>query len=454
MSDLGSDGSRQPVSHGPQPAGHEETPLLVYLQELGGKHLVLPHVSKNDSLVEQPVDGVQHIFWRHNGTGLHGQRMLLLPLLYLGSPPFRLTGRHILQHLGHRFFGVRHDGHVYLHVLGNGRRVDINVHDLGMRREGMELPGDPVIEPCSDGEQKVTFIHRHIAGISTVHSQVADIKRMICGNGPPAHNGGHHRDVGLLHHLCEFRPGMGDIDAAPRQEQRLLRLAQHLDGPLQLADMYMGVRLVAPDIYVRGILPVSQFRHHVLGKIHQHRSRSSGAGDIEGLLQDPSQVFSSSYGNSVLGDTPGDPYDIYFLEGVVSDQMAGHLSGKAHQGHAVIIGSGQPGHQVGRSRSAGHQTDSHLACGSGIGVRLMDQGDLLPGQDHLDPVLPVQFVADINGTGPRIAEHGIHAFFPQRFHQQFVSTDLLHIHTSLSTPLPKKCPKPSGLGRICIRVTT
>ena len=90
------------------------------------------------------------------------------------------------------------------------------------------------------------------------------------------------------------------------------------------------------------------------------------------------------YGPPGLGKTT--------LSGIIANEMSGNLSGKAHQGNTVIVGSGEPGDQIGGTGSAGNQTYSYFSCGPGIGVCFVYQCLLMSWQDDLYCILLVQFI--------------------------------------------------------------
>ena len=150
-------------------------------------------------------------------------------------------------------------------------------------------------------------------------------------------------------------------------------------------------------------------------------TRPAGTGNVKGLFDDTAQIFAVSYGDTVFGDASGNANDIDLLESVVSDEVSGHLTGEAHERHAVIVCGGKTCHQVGGSRAAGHQTNADFSCGPGVGVSLVYQSLLVAGKDDVDHALFVKFITDINGTGARVAEKGIHPFLLQGLYQKFVS---------------------------------
>ena len=93
---------------------------------------MLAYIRNHDGFFKYPVHRLQDILWRHDRLLLHLHRVLLLPLAHFLQPFLRIALRHIFQHLLDRLFCVCYDGHVNLHVSGDGCRIDINMHDLGM----------------------------------------------------------------------------------------------------------------------------------------------------------------------------------------------------------------------------------------------------------------------------------------------------------------------------------
>ena len=94
----------------------------------------------------------------------------------------------------------------------------------------MKLACDTVIETCSDGKQKITFIDCHVCRIGTVHTKVSDKKRILCGDGTTAHNCGNNRNMGLFYYLGKDLLCVGDVHTATRQKEGLFRFLEHLEG--------------------------------------------------------------------------------------------------------------------------------------------------------------------------------------------------------------------------------
>ena len=111
----------------------------------------------------------------------------------------------------------------------------------------------------------------------------------------------------------------------------------------------------------------------------------------------------------MLGDGHGDALDIGFLEAVPAQKVGGDVAGESHHRHAVHIGGGDAGDQVGGARAAGGQHHAGAAGGTGIAVGRVGRALLVGGQDMGDAVrIFVQFVVQVEHRAPGVAEDGVH----------------------------------------------
>ena len=196
--------------------------------------------------------------------------------------------------------------------------------------------------------------------------------------------------------------------------------------------MYAGVRFVAADVDVLRILCAAELCHDIFWKVNENRARFSGAGDVEGFFDDASEVFPVSDGHAVFRDAAGDADDINLLERIVSDKVAGYLSGEADKRNTVVVCRCKAGNQVGCARAAGNETYADFSCRSRIGIRLMHQRLLVARQNDFDFILFVKLIADIDGAGSRITEEILDTLLFQSLYQKFVSCNLFHMKTSCS----------------------
>jgi hypothetical protein len=68
-----------------------------------------------------------------------------------------------------------------------------------------------------------------------------------------------------------------------------------------------------------------------------------GAGDVERLLDDVRQLLKALDEVVVFRDRQRDAGDVGFLEGVLTDKLAGDLTGDRHDRRGVHHRGGQPG---------------------------------------------------------------------------------------------------------------
>ena len=94
--------------------------------------------------------------------------------------------------------GVADDGDERRDVLADLGRVDVDVDDLGVRREGLELAGDAVVEARADGDEQVALVHRVVGRDGAVHAEHAHGELVRLGEGAQAHERRGHRQAAQL----------------------------------------------------------------------------------------------------------------------------------------------------------------------------------------------------------------------------------------------------------------
>ena len=406
--------------------------LIIKLCVLSYQHLMLTNIRDNDGFLKLPVDFTYNIQRAHKFPVFHIQWMFFLPGLDLPQPFLCILLGYIFRHFCDRLFCVGYNRDIHLDISGDRGCINIDMDDLSIWSKSMKLSGDTVIKSGSDRKEYIAVAYGHIGSIGSMHSQISYKKRMVSGNGSPAHNCRYYRHLGLFHYLSENFIRSGDIYSAACQKQRTFCFLQNLNGFFQLSDVNAGVRLIPTDIYGFGIFRASQFTHHIFGKVNENRTGTASAGDVEGLFDNTSQIFPSSYSYSIFGNASGNAYDIHFLESVVSDQVSGYLAGKAYKRHAVIVGCSQSGNHIGSSGAAGNKTYAYFSRSPCVSVCFMDQSLLMAGKDDIDIILLIQFITDVNRGRSGIAEKNFHPFFLQGFYEQFVSCDLFHMRYLLS----------------------
>ena len=127
---------------------------------------------------------------------LVAQRLLALPRAYALPPPgaardaLRRPDDARLYFFGQRFerlARVGRDGERGRDVLADVGRVDVDVYDARVRREGGELAGHAVVEAYADGDEQIALGDRHVGGVCAVHPEHAQAERVRRGETAQAH---------------------------------------------------------------------------------------------------------------------------------------------------------------------------------------------------------------------------------------------------------------------------
>ena len=296
-----------------------------------------------------------------------------------------------LQHLVDgldRLAGVGDDRHLGLADLAVFGRIDVDVHDLGVRGERVDLAGDPVVEPRAERQEEVRLLDGGDRGVVAVHAGHAEAQLVIVGEHATGHERGDDRDLGHVHELRQSLGGAGLQQAAAGIDDRALRLLDQLDSRGDGVTVEFVVRAVARQIEalapgrLDGLVPLHLGVGDVLGQVEQDRPGTAGAGDVEGLLHQPRDVGGVGDELVVLGDRSGDADRVALLERIGADRAERDLTGDRHHRHGVDVGVAQRGDDVGRRRAAGHHDHAGLAGDVGV-ARGHVAGTLLVTDEHV-----------------------------------------------------------------------
>ena len=184
----------------------------------------------------------------------------------------------------------------------------------------------------------------------------------------------------------------------------------------------------------------------VLGDVHQHGAFAAALGDAEGGAHGVGQVLHVAHREIVLGDGHGDALDVGLLEGIPAQLGGGHVAGESHHGHAVHVGGGDAGDQIGGAGAAGGQHHAGAAGGPGVAVRRVAGALLVGGEDVAHTVgIAVQLIVQIQHGAAGIAEDGVHPLLHQHLHEnlrasEFHSLSPFPLHTKKQplSPVPQE----------------
>ena len=87
---------------------------------------------------------------------------------------------------------------------------------------------------------------------------------------------------------------------------------------------------------------------------------------MEGLLDDAGDVVGILDQITVLGEGGNRTGDIYLLENITAQQMAGNLTGDGHHRDGIHIGGGNAGDQIGSARAGSYHAHTNFAADAGI----------------------------------------------------------------------------------------
>ncbi len=116
---------------------------------------------------------------------------------------------------------------------------------------------------------------------------------------------------------------------------------------------------------------------------------------------------------TVLGDRLSDPDDVGFLEGVPPHHRAGYLAGDRHHRRAVHVGRGEPGDEVGRSRTRGGHAHAGAAGRAGVPVRRVRRRLLVPYEHVPEPRELGQRVVEWHDGATRVTEEDVDTLVEQ-----------------------------------------
>ena len=269
-------------------------------------------------------------------------------------------------------------------VLADLGRVDVGVDDGGVRGEGVQPPGDPVVEARAEGDEQIRLLQRGDRGDRAVHPGHSEVLHVAVREGAPGHQRGDDRNAGQLGQPPQLGAGVGLEHATADVQDRSAGSGDQPGGFPDLLGVRTGHRPVAGQVDLRRPAEVALLLQHVLRDVDQDRAWAPGRGEMERLGDRLRHFGGALHEEVVFGDRQRDAGDVRFLEGVGPDHRPPHLPGDRDHRHRVHIGVGDRGHQVGGAGTRGGDADSDLAGGLRISLGRMPGALLVAHQDVAD----------------------------------------------------------------------
>ena len=295
------------------------------------------------------------------------------------------------------------------------RGIDVDVDDLRPAGELRDLAGHAIVEADAEGQQQIGVVHRVVGVDAAVHAEHVERQRVVARKTAQAVQRGGHGDSQLAGQRGQLLGRVGGDHAAARVEHRPLGGLQQLRhrGDF-LGRGAMLARQIAGQLH-RGVV-VRHRLHvlHVLGNIDQHRAGPAAGGHVERLAHHPGNVVHVGYQRMVLGDAAADFDDRRLLEGVGADHRRAHLAGQRQHRHAIELGVGDGGDQIGGAGAAGGHADTDFAGRAGVALGRKAAPLFMPGQDDANPIAESrQCLVQRDYRPPRIGENRVHAVVHQ-----------------------------------------
>ena len=408
--EMHANGGGHGEAHRAEAAGREVGVEPPVREQLGHPHLVLPHVGHDAApaaarVVQGPQDRLR--------------RDVALELLVLGAarrvdllPPRRAgAGGQGAGEGREDGAGVAHQRHFHRHVLADLRGIELDVDDLRVPGEARRVAGHPVVEAHAHGDQQVGMLDRAVDVHLAVHARHAEMQRMILGEGADAEQRGNDGDAGVLGEDAQVFARVAEDDAVSRQDERPFGAGDEPGGGVQRGGIGHGRGAAHGRGGAGRVLDALVL--HVLGHVDQHRPRPALQRHRERPPHGVGQGADVLHQHAPLGDREGDPDDVGLLERVTAHHRAGHLPGDGHHGRVVHVGAGQAGDEVGGTGSRGGDTHAGAPGGTGVAVRRMRRGLLVPHEDVAQAGELGQRVIERHDRAARVPEHHVHALLQE-----------------------------------------
>src|SRR5690606_30929794 len=248
--------------------------------------------------------------------------------LHLLAPLVDVQARQLVLEARKHVPQVADDGHMRLDELRDLGWVDVDVYYRRVGGETTYLAGYAVVEAQPRSQDQVAVSDRLVGRHRPVHARHAK-RALVAGRvGADSHQGGYHRDPGLLGEPGDrFRY---DLPAAANHHHGALGAHDRLRRALHLFRVADHGGTVAGKVDLGVEAAVEERQLNVFRHVDEHRARPARRGDMERLGEHLRQLLDGLDEVVVFGDRTGDAEHVSFLEGVRADELGSHVSGDGH----------------------------------------------------------------------------------------------------------------------------
>ena len=323
--------------------------------------------------------------------------------------PILVEAPQLIEQPPQTVFDIAHNGQVYLDILANRGRVNIDVNKLGTDTELLQIAGDAVIKASPNGHHQIGLVHSRVGSGRPMHAEHTKPQLVHPREPSQPHQGVSHWRCAQLSELAQLLRCSRQNDATAGIDHGALRRGDHLCSPPDLPGMPDDSWFIAAQIDLIRVGKVTLPHRDIFGNIDQHRARASRGGDIKSLLDGTGQVPHVPHQGVVLGARMRDANNIGFLKGIIANHRGWHLAGKHHDGSRIHERIGQSRNDVGPPRPRGDENDPRPAGHTGVALGHMHRPLLMASQDMPHPSTIEGIIERKNGA-TRMAKNRVHPF--------------------------------------------
>jgi hypothetical protein len=271
-----------------------------------------------------------------------------------------------------------------------------------------------------------------------MHADHAGRERIVSDKAAATHHGDGDRRIDPVRELVELLVRASAHDAAATDKKRTLRFLDHLRQALDRSRLRLAgldaahetlrelVRELEDAMLLdRHILVVALRLRDILRDIDEDRTRTSRAGNQEGLAHDICELMDILHDTVPLRDRLRYARDIDFLEGVLAEKLGRDVAGDRNDRRRVHIGRGDAGREVRAAGARRREAHADLAGRTGIAVSGMHGTLLVAHEIVVNLGRLVQDVVDVENRSSGISEDGIASLLLETL-DEYLGTCELH----------------------------
>ena len=190
---------------------------------------------------------------------------------------------------------ITQNSQIHLHILINFGWVDIKVNNLGLFSVCLQITCHTVVETHTHCNEQITLIRHHIRAQISMHTEHTHVQWMVRRQCRKSKQRATSRHLSLLKEFFQFLTCITKFHTLTYQNKRFYRFIDHLGSFLDNVIVHRRNRLIRTNEIHLGRLIIHHGSLCILGKVKNHRSRTSTLCNIESTRYSPSHIFCTTY---------------------------------------------------------------------------------------------------------------------------------------------------------------